>query len=119
MALNNRMGDVHEGWLLSVLGGRRTPGSGNQWRNPMDGRHSRYTSQFAFAWDGKSTRAKSISISLAILDKAVEQASPERPMIAIRFYHDDRLKKHEDWFLIRADDFIEMRNAADGCRANQ
>ena len=79
----------------------------------MDGRHNRYESNFAFAWDGKSTRQRSISVTRARLDKAVELADPERPMIALRFYDDDRLRGFEDWFLVRADDFIEMRDACE------
>jgi hypothetical protein len=79
----------------------------------MDGRHNRYTSAFAFAWDGKSTRSNSISVSRKMIDKAVEQAGGERPMLALRWYFDDRLRKFDDWFLIRADDFIEMLTFAE------
>jgi hypothetical protein len=79
----------------------------------MDGRNNRYEQTFAWAWDGKSTLAASISIPRTMLKKAVEQAGAERPMIAIRFYDDERLRGHEDWFLVRADDFIELQEAAD------
>lgn len=109
---NKRMGDTHEAWLIEMLGGRQSPGSGNQWRNPMDGRHNRYEQQFAWAWDGKSTRSKSVSVTRDMLNKAVEQSDGERPMIALRFYDDDRLRIHEDWFVIRASDFIELQEAA-------
>lgn len=112
-SLNHEMGEAHETWLVRHLGGRKTPGSGNQFRNPMDGRHNRYTSRFAFAWDGKSTRGESISISRAMLKKAKEQADGERPMVALRFYDDDRLRGYEDWFVIRADDFFELRDYAE------
>ena len=112
MSLNHEMAEKHETWLARILGGRKTPGSGSQYRNPMDGRHNRYTDRYAFAWDGKSTRAASISISRVMLDKAREQADAERPMIALRFYDDDRLRGYEDWFLVRADDFLELRDFA-------
>lgn len=112
MSLNHEMSSKHETWLARILGGRKTPGSGNQARNPMDGRHNRYDVPYAFAWDGKSTRGVSISVNRGMLDKAVLQADGERPMIALRFYDDDRLRGYEDWFLVRADDFIEMREDA-------
>src|ERR1035437_5853045 len=108
----HEMGDKHEEWLAEVLGGRKTPGSGNQFRNPMDGRHNRYVDTFAFAWDGKSTRSNSISVTRAMLNKAKEQADTERPMIALRFYDDDRLRSYEDWILVKADDFLELLEAA-------
>jgi hypothetical protein len=111
--LRHKMGDQHEDWLSVVLHGRKSRGSGNQWRDPMDGRRSRYRSLFAWAWDGKSTLAKSITISRAMLTKAVEQAGGERPMIAVRFYDNERLTSYEDWFLVRADDFLELDGAVD------
>ena len=112
-SLNKKMGDTHEAWLIEQFGGRQSPGSGSQWRNPMDGRHNRYEQKFAWAWDGKSTRSKSVSVTRAMLDKAVEQADGERPMIALRFYDDDRLRSHEDWIVIRASDFIELQEKAE------
>jgi hypothetical protein len=48
-----------------------------------------------------------------MLDKAKEQADGERPMIALRFYDDDRLRGYEDWFIVRADDFLELRDYAE------
>ena len=108
----HEMGNRHEEWLAEVLGGRKTPGSGNQWRNPADGRQNRYVDSFAFAWDGKSTRSNSISITREMLSKIKEQADTERPMIALRFYDDDRLRSFEDWIAIKADDFLELLEAA-------
>ena len=105
----HKMGDQHEAWLVANLGGRRTKASGSQFNNPMDGRHNRYMSNYAFAWDGKSTMANSMSIPRTMLDKAKIQADGERPMIAMRFYDDERLKSWEDWALIKMDDFIEMK----------
>lgn len=108
MSLNKKMGDAHEEYLVSVLGGRKTRGSGNQQNNPMDGRHNRYEQVVAFAWDGKSTRGKSIGVSREMLDKAKEQAVGERPMVALRFYDDDRLRHFEDWACIQMDDLLEL-----------
>lgn len=104
MSTNKDMGDAHEEYLHDMLGGRRTKGSGNQWQNPADGRHSRYEQEFALAWDGKSTFAKSLSITLDMLAKIREQASPEQPMIGVRFYDaaqgTKRLAPLEDWALV-------------------
>lgn len=111
--LNKRMGDEHEGFLVSLFGGRQSRGSGNQWRNPMDGRTSRKHLTFAFAWDGKSTLAKSIGVSLAMWDKAREQAGGERPMLALRFYKDESLKEvYRDLVVVDAHVFAELLEAA-------
>lgn len=103
---------MHETWLCKVLVGRRMRGSGNQFSGQMDGRQDRYSERFAFAWDGKATESKSVSVSRAMLDKAVEQAGAERPLIALRYVSAG--ERPEDWFVVRADDFIELREAAVG-----
>lgn len=108
MSLNRKMSEKHEEHLADVFGGKRSPGSGNQWAKPIDGRQSRYDVTCAFAWDGKSTMAKSMSIPRSMLDKAVDQAEGERPMIAIRFYDDERLRGFEDWDLVREEDMTEL-----------
>jgi hypothetical protein len=106
------MSDAHEVALVEALGGRRTRGSGNQANNPMDGRHNRYTDDLAFAWDGKSTLGKSISITLEMIEKARDQALAERPMIALRWYATERLAVAEDWVAITLDDFQELLHEA-------
>lgn len=108
MSLNRRMSDAQEEHLAEVLGGRRTPGSGNQAANPMDVRQSRYDSPVAFAAEGKSTLSQSISVTRSLLNKAVEQAHGERPLIALRFYDDERLRRYEDWWLVREEDMLEL-----------
>lgn len=114
MSLNNDMGDEHEDYLAALFGGTKSKGSGNQWKDPMDGRTSRKHLKFAFAWDGKSTLAKSMSIPRTMLAKAVEQALGERPMIGVRFYRDEKLRVDEDWVLVKAEDFAEVLAAANG-----
>lgn len=83
-------GDRHEEHLIDVLGGKQSKGSGNQWHSPMDGRHNRRVEEFAFAWDGKSTTTGTISVTLAMWEKAQEQANGERPMLALRWYPTER-----------------------------
>lgn len=112
MSLNKKMGDKHEDFLADLFGGRQTRGSGNQWHNPMDGRTSRMTSRFAFAWDGKSTLAKSVSVSLEMWAKAVEQAGGERPMLGLRFYDTEGLDVGLDLALVNAHDLAELIEAA-------
>jgi hypothetical protein len=113
VSVNKDMGDKHEDYLHAALGGRKTKGSGNQWQNPADGRHSRYEDNFALAWDGKSTFGKSVSITRDMLAKIVEQASPETPMIGVRFYNPDagtaRLEVDEDWALVPLDYLVALR----------
>lgn len=112
MSLNKDMGDAHEAHLADTLGMRQTRGSGNQWRDPIDARHNRLDSQYAFAVDGKSTLAKSISITRAMWDKAVEQAGGERPMLGLRFYDNASLKVHADLAACELLDFAELLQAA-------
>ncbi|MFD8650695.1 hypothetical protein [Streptomyces mirabilis] len=112
MSLNKMMGDAHEQHLAEVLGMRQTAGSGNQWRDPIDARHNRLDSQYAFAVDGKSTLAKSISITRAMWEKAVEQAGGERPMLGLRFYDDNARKVHADLAACDLLDFAELLEAA-------
>lgn len=112
MSLNKDMGDQHEAHLAETLGMRQTAGSGNQWRDPIDARHNRLDSQYAFAVDGKSTLAKSISITRAMWEKAVEQAGGERPMLGLRFYDDGARKVHADLVACELLDFAELLEAA-------
>lgn len=112
MSLRSKMGRRHEERLAELFGTSRAPGSGNQWRNQMDGRNNRLSKLFAFAWDGKSTLAKSISIPRTMWEKAREQAGGERPMLALRFYDNEKLDVGEDLAVIGLDDFVEMWEAA-------
>lgn len=112
MSLNSKMGDRHEDDLQKLLGGRRTRGSGSQWRDQMDGRHNRWRERFAFAWDGKSTLAKSMSIPRKMWEKAREQAGGERPMLALRYYDTESLDIGEDLVALSLNDFVEVLEAA-------
>lgn len=102
MTLTTRkMSDAHELYLVEQFGGRRTKGSGNQWSNPMDGRHNQILQESALAWDGKSTLSKSVGVSLAMWEKAVEQAGMEEPMLALRWYRTERLDVLLDLAVVR------------------
>ena len=105
------MSDRHEAFLATLIDGRTTPGSGNGFANQMDVRNDSDT-PYALAVDGKSTKAASISFSLATWDKAVEQAHGEEPALAFRFYHDDRLVRSTDFVMVTAEFFGNLLDAA-------
>lgn len=111
-SLNVDMGRAHENHFVEVLNMRQPRGSGNQWRDPIDGRHNRLDTEWAFASDGKSTLKKSISISLEMWKKCVEQAGGERPSMPLRIYADASLKVEVDLIAVDLLDFAEMREAA-------
>lgn len=108
-----KMSDAHEAWVADLLGGKTSPGSGNQWRAPADGRQSSHGRSWAFAWDCKSTLAKSASVSLSMWEKIKEQASPQRPMVPLRFYDNEKLEVALDIVVLDARDFAEILEAAE------
>jgi hypothetical protein len=103
-----KMAEKHESHVVALLGGRRTKASGSQWTDQADGRQDHTEQPFAFAWDCKSTRAKSHTITTEMLDKLAEQAAGERPMMPLRWYEDDSLRTYRDWVLVLLDDEAEL-----------
>src|SRR4028118_449738 len=75
-----------EDHLVALLGGRRTRNSGATFRDQMDGRHDHRSQGYTLAWDGKSTLGKSMTVSLAMWEKAKEQAHYNEPIMPLRFY---------------------------------
>jgi hypothetical protein len=106
----------HEDALASWFNTKVNPGSGNQFSKQGDGRNNAHTQEFAFCWDGKATLSRSISVTREMLKKIREQSHRERPMIALRFYDNDRLTEAEDWAVIPMDDFRELLERANGGR---
>lgn len=105
----NEMARLHEEFLAELNGGRDSRGSGQTWQDQGDGRNNRITTEFAFAWDGKATRGKSITVDRAMIDKIREQAAGERPEIGLRWYDTDDLRRvGEDWVAIPAADYGEL-----------
>ena len=45
---------IRDRWLVTIFGGRQTRGSGNQWKDPLDGKQAHDSGEYVFAWDGKS-----------------------------------------------------------------
>jgi hypothetical protein len=109
----NKMAQLHEEFLASLTGGRNSRGSGQTWQDPGDGRDNRIVTEYAFAWDGKSTTTKSITVDRAMLAKIREQAGGERPMIGLRWYGTEDLARiPEEWVMVTAADFGELLAAA-------
>jgi|SRR6185437_3004675 len=108
-----KMGELHVKALAGLIGGRVTPGSGNQWKDPIDARANHLDTEFAFAAEGKSTLGASISFSRALITKAREQAGGERPLIGLRFYGSEDLREiDEDWVAVQLADFGELLERA-------
>jgi hypothetical protein len=113
------MSDKHEITLAELLGGRVTRGSGNQFRDQMDGRNSRHQAH-ALAWDGKSTQASSTIVSRQMWTKAIEQAAGEKPMLALRFYGPGyELTPQVDLAVLDLHDFVEILEDARAYRKVQ
>lgn len=109
MADKQEMGKRHVRYLAELLGLRETPGSGNQWKDPIDARSPEGPELFRWAAEAKSTLGGSIAFSRDLIAKAREQAGGERPMIGLRFYRTEDLQEiDEDWVAVLANDFGEM-----------
>jgi hypothetical protein len=104
------MSDKHEKYLQGVFGenSKIMPNSGAGWAKQMDVRVSNHDETFAFAVDGKSTLNKSVGVSIAMWEKAVEQAHNELPALALRWYGTYRLNPLLDLIVIDADTFKSM-----------
>lgn len=107
------LSDKHEAQAAEFFGGRVPRGSGNQWRDKLDGRQHRLKQAFAFAWDAKATEGKSIGVTRAMWYKTEDQAGGERPMLLLRFY-DPGLQPALDLAVISWDDLAELLAIANG-----
>lgn len=108
-----QLSDHHEADAAKFFGGRIPKGSGNQWRDKLDGRQHRLDQRVAFAWDCKATEGKSIGVSREMWDKTREQAGGERPMLLLRFYGNG-MRVDEDLAVISWDDLRELLDYANG-----
>jgi len=107
------LSDHHERAAAAFFGGRIPRGSGNQWRDKLDGRQHRLEQNVAFAWDAKCTEGKSIGVSREMWEKTVNQADGERPMILLRFYNPG-MKVDWDLAVISWADLSELLAIANG-----
>lgn len=108
------LSDKHADYIADLFGAPVQRGSGNQPNRPTDNRMriGRHT-PIAFAFEGKATRNRSLSVSLADWRKVCEQAHGLRPAMAYRFYRPDNLLVPEaDLIAVKADDFAEVLEGA-------
>lgn len=106
------MSDNHEQFLAELIGGRRTPGSGNQFANQMDVRNDVRRTPYAFALDGKCTFGKGLTLTRADLVKAEAQAHAEQPGFGLRWYPDETLRNPIDLVAVWAVDFGNLLHDA-------
>lgn len=112
--IRKRMADLHEAHIAELFGTEVNRGSGNQWNRQMDARNDSHVMPFAFAFDGKATLAKSISVSRDMWSKAFWQSGWERTGIPLRFYDGERLTQCLDLVVVSLNDLHEMWVAANG-----
>lgn len=106
------MGERHEAYLARINGGSQHRASGAVWFEPADGSNG-HDDPLAFAWDGKATLGKSISVTRDMLAKIREQSHGRRPQIGLRFYGNPNLDDvDEDWVAIPGDNWEEVLGAA-------
>jgi hypothetical protein len=97
------MGRRHVARAAEVLGAVPSAGSGNRWQNPADGR-SPHDSPYPVALEGKSTRGKSLTVTLDMIAKLREQALGETPVLPLCWYGtDDLTEVTEDWAAVPLD----------------
>lgn len=111
-----RMGELHEIHSAEIFGGHKTKSSGNQWNDQTDG-YIEHDDPFAFRWDGKSTKGQSITITVPMIEKIIEQSQGDRPAIPLRWYGNEKLTVIlHDWVAVKDVDLSELLEAARRCK---
>lgn len=111
--LNQRMADAHEADIAEWTQGALQKGSGNQWQNQGDTKNGEFLVPFPITSDGKSTLARSVSVTRAMWSKIVSQTFNQIPAIFLRFYKDDTLRQADlDLVVMEAQTFAEILRAA-------
>lgn len=107
-----QMSDAHEADIAEWIGGRQQKASGSQWHAQMDVINDERT-PYALAADGKATMKESVSVSLSMWRKAVEQTFGKIPTLWLRFYKDESLREVDlDLVVIERREFLEILEAA-------
>lgn len=108
----SEMGRRHVERAAEVLGCVPSAGSGNRWQDPADGR-SPHDGPYPVALEGKSTRGKSITVTLEMLAKLREQSLGENPVLPLCWYGTDDLTEIlEDWAAVPLDFLAEILASA-------
>lgn len=107
--LNQRMADAHEADIAEWTKGTLQKGSGNQWQSQGDTKNGEFLVPFPITSDGKSTLARSISVTRSMWSKIVDQTFNQIPAIFLRFYKDDTLRQADlDLVVLEAQTFSEI-----------
>lgn len=108
----SEMGARHVEHAAGVLGAVPSAASGSKWQNPADGR-SPHDGPYPIAIEGKSTRGKSLAITLDMIAKLREQSLGENPVLPLRWYGtDDLTEVTEDWAAVPLDFLGEVLASA-------
>jgi len=114
------MGDRHEADIAEWIGGVQQKASGSQWQAQMDAVNGEKSTPFPLAADGKSTMKSSMSVTLDMWKKAVEQTFGKIPTVWLRWYRDENLREVElDLVVIGRRDFVEILEAARSWKKHQ
>jgi hypothetical protein len=115
-----KMSDRHEEDLAEALDGIKTVASGSTWSDKSDGHQLASEGYWRFAWDGKSTLGRSVTVTRDMLTKLREQCRGLEPLLPLRFYRDTRLTMvDEDWAAVELETFAAMQRDANRWRAVQ
>lgn len=106
------MGRRHIERVANALGITPSAASGSKWQNPADGR-SAHDLPYPIAVEGKSTRGKSLTITLDMIAKLREQSLGETPVLPLLWYGtDDLTEVTEDWAAVPLDFLAELLASA-------
>jgi hypothetical protein len=96
--------------VLGVLTLRSTPGSGNQWYDPSDGR-SPVEDPYKVMIDCKFTESASYRLTGDMLEKWWEKATALGYHFALPVRLDGSSGRHKEWVTIPLDDYAELVEA--------
>jgi hypothetical protein len=97
--------------VQELLDLRSTPGSGNQWHDPSDGR-SRPEDPYRLMVDCKHTEAKSYNLNSGVLQGWWEQAAELGYHFALPVRLAGSVGRQRDWVAIPLDDYAELLDMA-------
>lgn len=104
--------EVWERAVQAALGLTSTPGSGNQWHAPSDGRTPGHPADVGRGWmvDCKTTVRKSFSLPRQMLEQWEDKAAlhGHRFLLPLRFLAADRTGRNRDYVVVPWDDFLEL-----------
>jgi hypothetical protein len=107
MTKGNPKWEQFEHSVQELLDLRSTPGSGNQWHDPSDGR-SRSDDPYKIMVDCKHTEAKSCSLNGAVLQGWWDRATGLGYHFALPVHMEGMEGRQKEWVAIPLDDYAEL-----------